>query len=172
MSYLQRANRQHAHGIRNELRRGHGQRQRAERKLDGNFPGTGGREVQLGRGGGQQIVCCRVQFVLSAQTPKEDTRIQQIFHFLFFGPFVLPSKAARRSSGKGTSKSSGTVISPTKAPSFRLVSESRTGTNRATGTPRFAMVISSPAATRRRRRENWVWLHAYLRLSSCKNGLS
>jgi hypothetical protein len=154
MSDVQGTNGQRGDGIRNELRRGFWKSKCTKRKFDSNFPGAGRGQIQFGRAGRKQVSRFLIELVLRAEAPKKDAGIQQVFHAFFLGRLFLPSKDASSSSGRGASKSSEIVICPANAPSFRLALD--TGTSRATGTPRFAMVISSPAATRCRRRENCV----------------
>src|SRR5277367_6742293 len=66
----------------------------------------------------------------------------------------LPSNRSRISSGKGALKSSGTTNFPRYIPKKLARLLPGTEIRRATGTPRFVIVISSPVATRSRRREN------------------
>src|SRR6185437_5460956 len=97
------------------------------------------------------------------KAPKKDHRIQKVPHALFrrardaafltvlfcagsvgFSGSSSPKNPARMSGGNGASKSSAIQNCPLYRPSGRFPSEGKTGTNRATGTPAFEIVISSP----------------------------
>src|ERR1700722_7086587 len=93
--------------------------------------------------------------MLGAKTAEEGARIQGIFHTLFFACFGLPSKTARSSSDRVSSNSSGIAFGLRKLQSCAWRRQ-QLGLAGAIGTPRFAMVISSPAATSHRSRENWA----------------
>src|SRR5258708_7578715 len=147
--------------VRNEFRRRLRKRQRAEGKLDGDFPRAGRREIQLRGRRGQEVFGPQIEFVLGRKAPEKDARVEQTLHWRFLAfPerfFFRPSNNSSTASGNGESKSSGTLSCPRKIPRTRCVFFGGTGTRRATGTPRLAMVISSPAATRRRSCESWVF---------------
>src|ERR671923_1509063 len=73
--------------------------------------------------------------------PEENVRIEEELH--------VPSKASRMSSGKGASKSSGTVNSPAHKPNGRNVLVlGMTGFISATGCPARTITTVSPASTR------------------------
>ena len=72
--------------------------------------------------------------------------VDQTLHGFFGLVDRTPSNAFRISSGNGPSKSSAILMVSPYAPRLRLRSPALTGTSRATGTPRFAIKISSPAA--------------------------
>jgi hypothetical protein len=74
-------------------------------------------------------------------------RIQQSSHFQKRSPISL---------GKGSLKSSGTTKSPLADPRNLRFGASSMGTSFATGFPAFAMMTSSPIATRSSRRERCV----------------
>src|SRR5215472_13596113 len=113
--------------------------------LDRNFPDRGGGQEKLRGLGREQFFCTRVKFVFLGSAPKQDRRVEQKPHGFFRDRFSLPSNASRISSGRGASKSSGTTNFPRSIPSFRQAPlPARAGTRRATGTPRLAIVISSP----------------------------
>src|ERR1700731_3284462 len=151
---------------RNELRRRLRKRQRAEGKFDGDFPRAGCREIQLRGRRGQEVFGSQIEFVLGREAPEKDARVEQKLHafFLAFPErfFFRLSNSSSTASGNGESKSSGTLSCPRKIPRTRCAFFGGTGTRRATGTPRFAIVISSPAATRRRSRESWVFASCVL----------
>src|SRR6267143_175000 len=146
---------------RNELRRRVRKRQRAERELDGDFPGAYCGEIQLRRRPRQDLFRTGIESVISIKAPEEYARIQQELHAFFLDFlerfFFRPSNRSSKSSGKGASKSSGTFSCPRRIPRTRGDFSCGTGTRRATGTPRLAMVISSPAATRRSSRDSCVF---------------
>src|SRR3989304_235651 len=78
-----------------------------------------------------------------ADEPEKNVGVEEKFHF--------PSNALRMSSGKGASKSSGTVNSPAHNPNGRRVlTPVITGLTSATGFPAQTMSNVSPASTRRR----------------------
>src|SRR5580704_18457637 len=76
--------------------------------------------------------------------------IEDEFHYRRFLRFAgFPKKPARMSGGNGASKSSEMCARPLSIPSGRgPLGCCGKGTSRATGTPRFEITISSPAATR------------------------
>src|SRR5690242_7830868 len=108
---------------------------------------------------GEQFKRSPVQLGRREQVVNENAGVHQILHIFFFaflgGP---PSNASRISSGKGASKSSAILMVSPYAPWPRLrpLAGAETGTSRATGIPRLAIEISSPAATRRSNLDNWV----------------
>src|SRR5690606_3630370 len=59
-----------------------------------------------------------------------------------------PSKSRRTVSGSGASKSGPTCHAPLPLPGTRWLRRSSIGTNRASGSPDFMMMISSPDAAR------------------------
>ena len=91
----------------------------------------------IGRGD-QLLPYARGQALGRGQGPEEDVCVQEQAHY------PSPSNVARTSSGRGVSKSSGTVRRPRSKPRRR---EDWRGTNRATGRPARAMITSSPPST-------------------------
>ncbi len=77
--------------------------------------------------------------------PQSHLGIDEVFH---------GSVRSFPSSSVGRLKSPGTVYRPTSRPTCRR-SDGGNDTSLAMGVPRRAMMISSPAATRRKRREMW-----------------
>src|SRR5207248_6554557 len=123
---------------------------------------------------GEQLLCLGIELLNRRQSPQEHTRVEQILHRppRFFLPFPLERKLARTLAGSEASKSSEIRMRSCSIPSRRRPPACSSGTRRATGTPRLAMVISSPAATRCRRLESCVlasWIFTldifYLHLS-------
>src|SRR5262249_36793030 len=122
------------------------QRQLAERVLDGDLPGAGGRDeanvgpsLDLGaRSRGEPVgVAC---------SPQQDVRDQE-------EPHVSPSKARSASSGRGASKSSGTSTRPRRVPScgFReIVPSAAAGSSSTTMTSTIFPSIDKSSGMRRR----------------------
>src|SRR5262249_29471905 len=83
----------------------------------------------------------RTQLGVSTDEPEKDVSIEEEPHVL--------SNAWRMSSGKGASKSSGTVNSPAHNPNGRMVLGCpTTGLTSAIGCPARTIITVSPASTR------------------------
>src|SRR5579864_1838129 len=82
------------------------------------------------------------------EPPEKGVAIQEELHSL------SPRNAARTSSGSGSSKSGPRRIRPFRRPGRR--GSAATGTSFATGRPLFAMMTSSPRATRSSSFDRWV----------------
>src|SRR5204862_5627372 len=98
------------HPLRNILERRLGEEQLAERVLDRDLPGTGGREEQLVVGALEDLECRRRELLGSDEHPQPAMGVEED---------LQPSKSRSRSSGKGASKSPGTSNRPRSIPSAR-----------------------------------------------------
>src|SRR5258708_30183462 len=136
----------------NVFRRRLRKRERAEGELDCDFPCACCRQIQLRGCSRQHLLCHGVESLLGGHAPKEHARVEQVLHAFFLAFlarfFFRPSNRSSKSSGKGASKSSGTVSCPRRIPRTRGDFSSRTGTTPTTRTPPLPMALSSPPATR------------------------
>src|SRR3990172_8110417 len=113
-----------------------------ERLLDCNLPNGCGAQIDLVRRIADGAAIGRAQPAVIGAPPEKNVSVNQEPHFL------LPSKAARTSSGSGASKSGPITTRPFHAPGRRGFEGLASGTNLARGSPALAMTISSPPAAR------------------------
>src|SRR5438128_1027672 len=118
-----------------------GDREASECDLDRGLPCRRGTD-EHDRGGRDRLAYGLPDARIVGSPPEKHVRIEeQRAH-------ELAPNAASRSAGSGASKSSAIRTDPSQPPGSRGVACSRSGTRRASGTPFFAIMISSPAAAR------------------------